>query len=1113
MKSIMHKVWFVALLLSSVAPPAVSAQKVLTFDALPSGAAFSSYTEDGITFASGGGSSVFLTASNSQNSTTAIEITSSNFLPGVYSISMGGRYFSLRSFNVVVPASGVSGVRSAFGSRSITNGTTGLVTLSAGFENVTYVRFELPSPQSRLTLDNLTIVPVEPSDFVNWETAPVHPISLSSDGQRLAVCNLSDNRLELFDVAGSTPVSIGNVAVGLDPVSARWRTSNEVWVVNYISDSVSVVDASARKIVATLNTLDTPADVVFAGSPQRAFVSCSMPNTIQVFDPVARISTAQVAIDGERPKAMAASPDGSKVYVAIFESGNASTVLGAAITNQIGPSVVNYSNGPYGGRNPPPNRGTNFSPAINPDIPTNFPPPKVSHIVKKNAAGRWMDDNNGDWTEFVSGTNAALSGRRVGWDLPDHDLAIIDTTNLSVRYATRLMNICMDLAVNPGSGQIAVVGTDASNEIRFEPNLNGTFVRVELALVDPSTLTSTNKDLNPHLNYVTATAAESERNKSIGDPRGIVWNSSGTRGYVAGMGSSNLVIIDASGDRVGAMPLNLGEGPTGLALDEARHRLYVLNRLSASISVVDTLSETVVATTALFDPTPSVIKTGRKHLYDTHKTSGLGQAACASCHVDARMDRLAWDLGNPAGSIVHVTNSAVFDFHPMKGPMVTITFEDIIGHEPFHWRGDRANLQEFNQTFTNLQGAATALTTNELKEFKDFLATIHFPPNPFRHFDNSLATNVPLPGHHAIGQGVLPKGAQLPNGNAFAGMTRVALPTVGGCLTCHTFPSGLSRDFPAGLGQDASVLPAGPDGEHHLELILRGRLGTPLKASQLRGLFEKTGLDFDSTASRAGFGFTHHGNADTLTRFLQSAFAISDDQETANVIAFLISISGSDLPLGTDETGKGQPGAVGPPSKDVPAAVGKQVTIDSSIPVPRIDEMLSLANSPTSRVELIVRGVKDGLPRGWLYLPGIGRFQSDRLAETISPQDLRALATVGNELTYTIVPEGMGRRLGLDRDRDGFFDRDELDLQSDPADSSSIPVQTYATISINSNLATISWNSLSGKIYQVQFKNDLGLQAWSDLQSTITASNGASSITENTMTNFLQRFYRIKVLK
>src|SRR5882762_3360086 len=1041
-KSSAQRLCLVGLLMATSVNHAAQSPKVLTFDALPTSGVFSSYTEDGITF-EGSGPSVFSATTNAQNGTTAIEISTLGIAE--YVVSMGGRPFSLRSFNVLVPPSHYAAVDSAFGHKVITNGTTSLVTLPEGFENITHVVF---TTGGRLELDDVTVMPADISDFINWETAPVHPLALSADGNRLAVCNVADGRLELFNVTGAAPASIGSVPVGLDPVSVRWRTSNEVWVVNYISDSVSIVDAAAQRLVATLNTLDTPADVVFAGSPQRAFVSCPMPNVVQVFDPTTRALTGQVLVDGERPKAMATSPDGSKVYAAIFESGNASTILGAAISNGIGRSVVNYTNGPYGGRNPPPNRGAAFSPAINPDIPMNLPPPKVSHIVKKNALGRWMDDNNGDWTEFVSGPNAGLSGRRVGWNMPDHDLAVIDAASLAVSYATGLMNICMDVAVNPASGQISVIGSDGLNETRFEPNLNGTFLRVELASVDPSTLTSTLKDLNPHLDYVTRTLPESERNKSIGDPRGIVWNSSGTRGYITGMGSGNLVIVDASGNRVGAVPLTLGDGATGLALDEPRHRLYVLNRFSASISVVDTSSKTVIATTPLFDPTPPVIKTGRKHLYDTHKTSGLGHVSCGSCHVDARMDRLAWDLGDPAGSVVSVTNAGVFNFHPMKGPTVTITFQDIIGHEPFHWRGDRRSLGEFNQTFTNLQAAATALTATELKEFKDFLATIYFPPNPFRNFDNTLSTNLPLPGHRSIGRGLLPAGAQLPNGNAFIGMTNVAAPRKeDGCFGCHSFPAGLARNV--------ADLPVGPDGEHHLTLNGNGRLGgIVLKGSQLRGLFEKTGLDFDSTSSRAGFGFTHHGNADTLTRFLQSPFPniSGNDQLAADLIAFLISFSGSDLPAINSD---------GPPSQDVPAAVGKQVTIDRSAPINRIEEMLALANSPTSRVELVVRGPKDGLPRGWLYMPSLGRFQSDRLAETMSPEDLRALAAVGNELTYTIVPEGTGRRIALDRDSDGFLDRDELDFPSDPANAASIPLHTYATISLSSSLATISWNSVS----------------------------------------------------
>src|SRR6185436_7318726 len=239
--------------------------------------------------------------------------------------SFGGRFFSLRSINVVTGSCQIS---SGFGFATITNGTNG--PFPSTFTNVTQIMFRVSA--NGVTVDDITLVPSEAPGFVNWEMSPLHPVALSPDGEKLAVCNLPDNRLELFDVTSGVPVSIGSVPVGLDPVSVRWRTSAEAWVVNHISDSVSIVDTSARRVIATIDTLDTPADVLFAGSPQRAFVSCSMPNAVQVFDPATRALIASVPIDAERPKAMAASADGSKVYVAIFESGNASTILAREIT-------------------------------------------------------------------------------------------------------------------------------------------------------------------------------------------------------------------------------------------------------------------------------------------------------------------------------------------------------------------------------------------------------------------------------------------------------------------------------------------------------------------------------------------------------------------------------------------------------------------------------------------------------------------------------------------------------------------------------------------------------------------------------------------------------------
>jgi DNA-binding beta-propeller fold protein YncE len=884
------------------------------------------------------------------------------------------------------------------------------------------------------------------TNFFNWETPPVHPVALSPDGARLVICNLPDNRLEVFDVTSGHPVAAGSVCVGLDPVSVRFRNEDEVWIADFISDSVSIVSLSAMRVVATLDTLNEPSDIVFAGSPQRAFVSCAQPNTVQVFDPGARVAITNLVIDGNRPKAMAVSPDGNQVYVAIFESGNATTIIGSGVSLGLpSPMPMDFFDSPSDGKNPPPNSGTNFVPAINPNLPATNPPPRVSLIVKKSAAGRWMDDNHGDWTEYVSGTNAIFSGRTAGWDLPDHDLAIIDTSNFAVNYASGLMNICMDVAVNPASGKVTVIGTEALNHLRFEPVLKGIFLRVELATVDPVSLTNRASDLNPHLDYLTQLVPQTEREKSLGDPRGIVWSADGSRGYVTGMGSDNLVIINSNGQRVGAQPaIPLGQGPTGMVLDEARHRLYVLNRFAATISVVDTAAETVLETVPLFDPTPTVIKTGRKHLYDTHATSGLGQASCGSCHVDARFDRLAWDLGDPAGSIKFLTNAnfgrfppgSTNHFHPMKGPTTTQTLQDIIGHEPFHWRGDRDGLELFNPTFTNLQASASALTATEMQEFEDFLATVRFPPNPFRKFDNTLSANLPLPGHVALGRGTLPTGSPLPNGNALAGLTRFRLQGTTGCIHCHTLPAGLGTDLRWTGLQWINTLTVGPSGEHHAAYAAIERSANlPFKIQSLRNLFDKLGLDYAQTSNLAGFGFFHDGSVDTLVRFIQDGFDFRADKETADMVAFLLSFAGSDLPAGSFFDADRAPGLA---SKDTHAAVGRQITINSSASVPLIDTMIVIANASASRVDVVAKGFKDGLARGWFYDRTTGRFLSDRKSETLLPSELRQLAAVGSELTYTVVPRDSGKRIGVDRDEDGYFDRDELDFGSDPANALSL---------------------------------------------------------------------------
>jgi YVTN family beta-propeller protein len=884
--------------------------------------------------------------------------------------------------------------------------------------------------------------------FVNWETPHVHPLEITPDGNTLLAVNTPDNRLEVFDISTGYAIHRFDIPVGLDPVSVRARNNDEIWVANHVSDSVSIVSLGQRSVVATITTDDEPCDIAFAGTPTRAFVSCSQVNRVLVYDPDnLAMAPSVVAIEGEEPRALEVSSDGQTVYVAVFESGNGTTILGGGSTIGGGfpPNVVNHPAGPHGGTNPPPNDGASFTPGINGANPS---APAVGMIVRKNEAGQWMDDNGGNWTDLVSGANANLSGRLPGWDLPDHDVAIIDANSLTDTYATGLMNICMAISVNPGSGNVFVVGTDATNEIRFEPNLNGRFLRVNMASFSPgSPGSSTIVDLNDHLTYETSTIDQTERDKSIGDPRGIAWNGAGTIAYISGMGSNNVIVIDAGGQRAGLAPtIAVGEGPTGVQLDESRDRLYVLNKFESSVSVVDTNAEQEIAAVPFHDPSPTSIRIGRRHLYNTRETSGLGHASCGSCHVDARMDRLAWDLGDPSGEMSPFDQNCgngidgnCQDWHPMKGPMTTQTLQDIIGLEPLHWRGDRDGIEEFNPAFEGLLGDDVQLSNAEMQEFEDFLASIFFPPNPFRNFDNSLPTNLPLPGHFTTGR-FAPPGQPLPNGNAVTGLDRYRNGGLDGveCVSCHTLPVGVGSNY-ALNGPIFAPLPPGPNGEmHHAIVSVDGSTNVSIKTPHLRNVYEKVGFETTQLINHAGFGFLHDGSVDSIARFIsEPVFSVTSDQDVADIVAFMLAFSGSDLPMGSATNPLELPGPLG---QDTHAAVGKQATIPPPSTTAGTDALIAdmIALAESSAVGLVVKSVQDGEPRGYAYLVG-GTFQSDRQAESLPAAALESLGAAGAELTYTVVPLGSQTRIGIDRDEDGFLDRDELDACSDPADASSTP--------------------------------------------------------------------------
>ena len=858
--------------------------------------------------------------------------------------------------------------------------------------------------------------------FTTFDAAQVRPLALAPDGSRLFAVNTPDARLEVFDVTAAGLTHVLSIPVGLEPVAVAARSATEVWVVNHLSDSISIVDLTTfpPRVVRTLFTGDEPRDIVFAGPARtRAFVTCAHRGQNVPFDPqletpgvgradvwvfdatdlgggIGGTPLSIVTLFGDTPRALAASPDGAKVYAAVFASGNRTTTIHeAAVPDGSLPAPHDNADGVTG--------------------------PETGLVVGYDGA-HWVDGAGTIWDDQVK------------FSLPDKDVFVLDanaTPPVEIASYAGIGTTLFNMAVNPVSGDVYVSNTESSNRTRFEGNgvHGGSTVRGHVAESRIAILTAggaVSRHLNKHIDYSVSPGPAAEVAKSVSIPLDMAVTADGATLYVACFGSSKVAVYatselasDAFVPDAANQIVVAGGGPAGLALDEPRDRLYVLTRFDDAVSVIDTTTKSEIAHVPLFDPEPPSVVAGRRFLFDAAATSGHGDTSCASCHVFGDTDHLSWDLGDPDAPVVPNPNPFRFplngrgpDFHPMKGPMMTQSLRGLAGAGPMHWRGDRtggadaggdpldeeAAFKKFNVAFDGLLGRGAPLAPAEMQALADFALQLTYPPNPIRSLDNTLTSNQQL-------------GANFFN-------VASSDPAVS-CASCHR------------LNRNQGLF--GTDGFSSEEAEPQ-----TFKIPHLRNAYQKVGMfgmpdvsviapgnNGDQGPQIRGFGFSHDGSIDTILRFLNLlVFHFSADPATAAlqrsaVTAFVLAFDSNVAPI-----------------------VGQQVTLtagNGALVGPRIDLMIQRCSLATPECDLIVKGNAGGQARGWRL--AAGEFIPDRAAEpALSDAALRALATTnGQELTYTAMPRGAGQRAGLDRDEDGVLDRDELDAGSDPADPSSVP--------------------------------------------------------------------------
>src|SRR5207247_3913721 len=160
-----------------------------------------------------------------------------------------------------------------------------------------------------------------------------------------------------------------------------------------------------------------------------------------------------------------------------------------------------------------------------------------------------------------------------------------------------------------------VANTDALNQVRFEPDVRGHLAESRITVI--SGAAATPHHLNPHINYAVVPGPQSEIDRSLAFPMDMAFSADGQTLFVVAFGSAKIGALRADDLEAGAITatqLPVGAGPSGIVLDAARDRLYVMNRIDGTISIVANASNAatraVTGTVPLrFDPSPPAART------------------------------------------------------------------------------------------------------------------------------------------------------------------------------------------------------------------------------------------------------------------------------------------------------------------------------------------------------------------------------------------------------------------------------------------------------------------------------------------------------------------------
>jgi DNA-binding beta-propeller fold protein YncE len=773
--------------------------------------------------------------------------------------------------------------------------------------------------------------------YLNFEVGHVQPMALSDDRSTLYVVNTHGWRLAAMDattlqIAWEAPIGLGAASVVPRP------GTTELWVVDRVQSSISIVDTARRAIVRTIRVGAEPHHVVFSPSGDRAWVSCAAARRVETISTASYAVVGHVRIPALEPRAMAWAAD--RLWVSSLQSGNNTT-----------------------------GRGVSSADADN-----------IVDVRRVSAPAAPLPDR--DLFAIVPGSSPGSE--------------TLDAGQTRTGLGTMLFNA----HVRPGTSELWIPCTDALNaDFHGEGTfVGGQAVRNLVKIVDLAGAAP--------VRTIDLDALAPSPDVRCAQPTGLAFDPASGRVYVAGYGSDLIAVLrlaqdgsvawDGSVRQPAKQSYPRGSGPRALLYDATEQALWVYCKNDSAVSKIDTAGLPAAVFHVAANPPVAYGMGARsteeslgRHLFTDARLSESQTTSCASCHVDGHTDGLLWDLsdyltpeGAPAGGATLALDQ--------KGPLVTQSTRRMEESAPYHWRGEKSHLNEFNDSFSSLLdhkvAGQPANIAGDFQYLRHYINRLAIPANPLQQADRGWTA------------GQL-EGARLFSARALdaSGQT---------CASCHMLP----------LGSSGEVVASAAEG------LLRSA-----DVPSLRGVADKEQPSVYVGSSyghrpESGTGLLHGGYAarlqDAYARgpFTSSTHSFDLSPEEADRIADFLRAFDTGLAPSTTWQATLRP-------ENADAVMANEFAFLRS-------------QAAAGHCELVVyRSVQTpGMPRTGLFDPATGQFRMSAAGVWLAPEALAAEARAGQPITLLGVPLGMGPTMGLDRDFDHIYDADELALGTDPED-------------------------------------------------------------------------------